>query len=94
MNQDNLINAGYDVENNGVEPISLGLPDKVKTLPTNPGIYQFKNEAGKIIYIGKAKNLRNRVRSYFQNNRPVDAKTKALQKNISSSVLPRVFVMI
>ena len=35
-------------------------------LPTSPGVYQMIDEAGKIIYIGKAKNLRNRVRSYFQ----------------------------
>lgn len=38
---------------------------KLENLPPNPGIYQFKDKAGKIIYVGKAKNLRNRVRSYF-----------------------------
>jgi excinuclease ABC subunit C len=38
---------------------------KLKNLPTNPGVYQFMNEAGKIIYVGKAINLRSRVRSYF-----------------------------
>ena len=38
---------------------------KLDNLPANPGIYQFKDKAGKIIYVGKAKNLRNRVRSYF-----------------------------
>lgn len=38
---------------------------KLSNLPTNPGIYQFKDKSGKIIYVGKAKNLRNRVRSYF-----------------------------
>ena len=56
--------------------------EKLATIPTSPGIYQFKNENKKIIYIGKAKNLRNRVRSYFQQNRPVDAKTKALMLKI------------
>jgi excinuclease ABC subunit C len=56
---------------------------KLKNLPTNPGVYQFMNEAGKIIYVGKAINLRSRVRSYFQQNRPVDAKTKALMVKIA-----------
>lgn len=41
------------------------LKNKLDNLPKNPGVYQFKNDKGKIIYIGKAKNLRNRVRSYF-----------------------------
>jgi hypothetical protein len=44
----------------------LTLEDKLDGLPKNPGIYQFKNAAGKVIYVGKAKNLKNRVRSYFQ----------------------------
>jgi excinuclease ABC subunit C len=43
---------------------------KLSNLPTGPGIYQFKDKNGKIIYVGKAKNLRNRVRSYFV-SRPV-----------------------
>ena len=43
--------------------------DKVKQVPTKPGVYFFKNETGEIIYIGKAKHLRNRVRSYFQNSK-------------------------
>ena len=41
---------------------------QLKNLPSLPGVYQFLNKNGKIIYVGKAKNLRNRVRSYFQNN--------------------------
>lgn len=59
------------------------LKSKLANLPTNPGIYQYKNSSGKIIYVGKAKNLRSRVRSYFQNNRPRDAKTTALLKKIA-----------
>ncbi|NJD21570.1 MAG: excinuclease ABC subunit C [Melioribacter sp.] len=42
------------------------LEDKINSLPSSPGIYQFLNEKGKVIYVGKAKNLRNRVRSYFK----------------------------
>lgn len=38
---------------------------KISNIPTNPGIYQFKDSKGKIIYVGKAKNLKNRVKSYF-----------------------------
>lgn len=44
------------------------IEDKLKNLPDLPGIYQFKNDKGKIIYIGKAKNLKNRVKSYFNKN--------------------------
>lgn len=51
------------------------------TLPTNPGIYLMKNSDKKIIYIGKAKNLKNRVRSYFLKNQ--NYKTQKLVENIS-----------
>ena len=47
------------------EKIHSPLEIKLANLPTNPGIYQFKDKNGKVIYIGKAKNLRNRVRQYF-----------------------------
>jgi excinuclease ABC subunit C len=57
------------------------LQDKLENLPSMPGIYQFKNDKRKVIYIGKAKNLRNRVRSYFQ-NRIENAKTIALVTRI------------
>lgn len=59
------------------------LNNKIASIPTNPGIYQFKNANNKIIYIGKAKNLRNRVRSYFKKGRLVDAKTKVLITKIA-----------
>ncbi len=52
---------------------------KISNIPANPGIYQFKDKNGKIIYVGKAKNLRNRVRSYFV-SRPVGSR---LEKMIS-----------
>ncbi len=59
------------------------LADKLKHLPTSPGVYQHKDADGKVIYVGKAKNLRNRVRSYFQEGRPREAKTEALVKKIA-----------
>ena len=43
----------------------FGLKEKVSKLPTTPGVYQFFDANGVIIYIGKAKNLKNRVSSYF-----------------------------
>jgi excinuclease ABC subunit C len=58
------------------------LEEKLRNLPTAPGVYLHKDEAGKIIYVGKAKNLRNRVRSYFQSGRGHDHKTRELVKRI------------
>jgi excinuclease ABC subunit C len=58
------------------------LEEKLKNLPTSPGVYLHKDDAGKIIYVGKAKNLRNRVRSYFQSGRGHDLKTRELVKRI------------
>lgn len=51
------------------------LQEKLETLPNSPGVYLYKDAAGKIIYIGKALSLRQRVRSYFQESRPLDPKT-------------------
>jgi len=51
------------------------------TIPTNPGIYLMKDSDGKIIYIGKAKNLKNRLKSYFLRNQ--NYKTQKLVENIS-----------
>jgi len=61
----------------------LTLEEKLKNLPTSPGVYLHKDEGGKIIYVGKAKNLRNRVRSYFQSGRGHDRKTRELVKRIT-----------
>ncbi len=55
---------------------------KLSNLPESPGVYLFKNAQGKIIYIGKAKNLRNRVRSYFQDSHR-DTKTTALVAQVA-----------
>ena len=59
------------------------LLQKVSRLPTSPGVYLHRNSAGVILYVGKAKNLRARVKSYFQEGRPADAKTRVLQKHIA-----------
>ncbi|HEY2866046.1 MAG TPA: excinuclease ABC subunit UvrC [Pyrinomonadaceae bacterium] len=61
----------------------MTLAEKLKQLPTAPGIYLHKNAAGKIIYVGKAKNLRNRVRQYFQSSRNMEPKTRQMVKLIA-----------
>ncbi len=58
--------------------------NNLATLPTLPGVYLFRNQTGKVIYVGKAKNLRNRVRSYFQNSRALDPKTQRLVEKVAS----------
>lgn len=58
------------------------IKEKLKNVPTKPGVYQFKNNEGKIIYIGKAINLRNRVRSYFQKNKYQTPKNQSMIKRI------------
>jgi len=55
----------------------------VNHLPNNPGCYLFKNEKDKIIYIGKAKNLKKRIKSYFQKNEQ-DIKTQAMISHVKS----------
>ena len=61
------------------------LSKKLKTLPSEPGVYFHKSSAGEIIYVGKAASLRNRVRQYFQKSRLRDAKTDALVAEITDT---------
>src|SRR5574342_368456 len=65
----------------------LQLSDKLlgilATLPAKPGCYMMKNAAGTIIYIGKAVNLKNRVRSYFHADASLDDKTRRLVRDIA-----------
>lgn len=56
----------------------MDLHEKIRTLPTDPGVYLYKNAAGEVIYVGKAKNLRARVRTYFLEAAAEDAKTGSL----------------
>ena len=59
------------------------IQQKIKLLPNDPGVYQFLNSNNEIIYIGKAKNLRNRVKSYYQNKKHQQAKTISLLKHVA-----------
>ena len=56
----------------------MDLQAKIRTIPTEPGVYLYKNAEGEVIYVGKAKNLRSRVASYFHEGRWEDAKTGTL----------------
>jgi len=60
----------------------MDLDQKLQNLPDRPGVYQFKDAKGQVIYIGKAAALRSRVRSYFQESRHRDPKTDALVEQI------------
>jgi excinuclease ABC subunit C len=70
----------------GINLTMYKVPDNIqailRTLPNKPGCYLMKNSAGNIIYVGKAINLRHRVRSYFQNIENHHPRTKQLVQNI------------
>lgn len=61
------------------------LEEKLQQLPSNPGVYFHKSKDGEILYIGKAAVLKNRVRQYFQSQRDMDIKTRALVAEIDDT---------
>lgn len=56
--------------------------EKLSLVPPKPGVYLFKGPKGDVLYVGKAKNLRNRLRSYFQKTAELDARKSAMVRNI------------
>ena len=56
----------------------LSLEQKLESLPSKPGVYQFKNAEGKVIYVGKAAILRSRVRQYFQKSRTPEPRLESM----------------
>jgi len=58
----------------------MDLHEKIRTLPTRPGVYLYKNAEGEVIYVGKAKSLRSRVRSYLLEASQANAKTGSLMR--------------
>src|SRR5437899_891166 len=61
----------------------MDLREKATGLPESPGVYLFKDAGGTILYVGKSRSLRNRVRSYFLESRWADAKTGSLVREIA-----------
>jgi len=62
--------------------VKAQLEEQLKALPANPGVYLFKDEQGKIIYVGKAANLNNRVRSYFGTSSSLSSKIQQLVSKV------------
>src|SRR6202011_5706102 len=58
----------------------MDLHEKIRTLPARPGVYLYRNADGEVIYVGKAKNLRSRVRSYLLAEAQANAKTGSLMR--------------
>ncbi len=61
----------------------IELSEKVANLPLSPGVYIYKDDKDSVLYVGKAKKLRNRVRSYFQKSRPADGRIRTMVSKIS-----------
>lgn len=61
----------------------MSLEDRLGLVPDNPGVYLMKDDSGRVIYVGKAKNLRKRVRSYFQASRNLPPKVRVLVGEIA-----------
>src|SRR6056297_4233858 len=63
--------------------MSISVEEKVAHLPFEPGVYQFKDKQGSYLYVGKAKKLRNRVRSYFQDSANHDGRIRVMVRKIA-----------
>src|SRR4051794_8282213 len=60
----------------------MSLKEKVKKIPSSPGVYLMKDSQGRIIYVGKSKNLKNRVQSYFHHSKAHSRKVEKLVKTL------------
>ena len=63
--------------------VRLVLENQLKSLPTSPGVYLFKDAAGEVVYVGKAGTLRPRVRSYFSASKQ-SPKTREMMRHVAS----------
>jgi excinuclease ABC subunit C len=62
--------------------VAQRLEDQLKSLPAKPGVYLFRDRAGDVLYVGKAKSLRPRVRSYFQQSQDARAAIRQLPERV------------
>jgi len=83
MRQSNSKTGSYVLTDIGGKGVRTLAPDQIDHLPRHPGVYLFRDNRGRLIYIGKAKSLRNRVRSYFGQAVGKDAKTLTLVNKIT-----------
>lgn len=60
----------------------FNIEENLKKLPATPGVYMHKSKTGEVIYVGKAVNLRNRVRQYFRSQRNMDRKVRSMVEQI------------
>ena len=56
--------------------------ERLSTVPSKPGVYTFRNAKERVLYVGKAKNLRSRLRSYFQDSSSLDARKAAMMREV------------
>ncbi|MBL8065570.1 MAG: GIY-YIG nuclease family protein, partial [Chthonomonadaceae bacterium] len=63
-------------------PLPDALSEKLQSLPTKPGCYIYRDEGGVVLYVGKAVNLKNRVRSYFQKGAKLGAKNERMVRKV------------
>lgn len=66
-----------------MNPVANGLAAKLELLPDQPGVYVFHAAAGEVLYVGKAKSLRNRIRSYFQPGRQLDLRKEQMVEQVT-----------
>src|SRR5580700_5089105 len=75
-----LVTLSHLRSSNRIQSCPMDLLQKIRTIPTQPGVYLYKNARDEVIYVGKAKNLRSRVRSYFLDAAQANAKTGSLMR--------------
>ncbi|MCX6136294.1 MAG: excinuclease ABC subunit UvrC [Ignavibacteriales bacterium] len=66
-----------------IQPDDISLQDKLESLPTSPGVYQFRSADGTILYVGKANILRNRVRQYFHKSRRLEPRIAIMVEKVT-----------